>query len=276
MKILTEGMMYMFKFIRISTLVAISIMISACSSDKVFKEKLEKVLAENPEILFKTIEDNPTKFLMSVQKSSQKAQKEMQQKRQEEEKKQLEQAFDKPLKPKIDEDTIIRGPDDAPITLVEYSDFECPFCSRGYESVRDLMDKYQGKIKFIYKHLPLSFHQQALISAQYFEAIAIQSEKKAFKFHDKLFMNQSKLKKGEAYLKTVAKELGVDLKKLAKDIKSDKIKQKINEHMTEAKQFGMSGTPGFIINGIPVKGALPAEHFVGIINMLKEKGKLNL
>ena len=68
MKILTEGMMYMFKFIRISTLVAISIMISACSSDKVFKEKLEKVLAENPEILFKTIEDNPTKFLMSVQK----------------------------------------------------------------------------------------------------------------------------------------------------------------------------------------------------------------
>jgi protein-disulfide isomerase len=72
------------------------------------------------------------------------------------------------------------------------------------------MKKYEGKIRFVYKHLPLSFHEQAMISAQYFEAIRLQSNDLAFKFHDEIFKNQSKLKNGVAFLDATAKAVGAD------------------------------------------------------------------
>src|SRR5690606_15625985 len=91
------------------------------------------------------------------------------QERQEQE--QLSAAIKKPLKPEIRTDEAVSGPSTAPITLVVYSDFECPYCSRGSETVSALLQKYAGKIRFVYKHLPLDFHPHARMAAQYFEAI---------------------------------------------------------------------------------------------------------
>jgi protein-disulfide isomerase len=263
-------------FLKLSILISAAILIAGCSSDRLFKEQLIKTLKENPEIVFNTIEENPTEFLMTVQRSSKKAQSEMALKRQQAEEKQLEDAFNNPLKPELTKDTVFKGAKDAPITLVEYSDFECPFCKKGHETVDALMKRYPGKVKFVYKHLPLNFHPQAMITAQYFEAIALQSKEKAFKFHDEVFKNQSKLKQGEKFLKKLAKDLKIDLMKLNKDINSDKVIDKIEKHIQEARKFGISGTPGFVINGIPVKGAYPAEHFVMIIDKLQKSKKLKL
>ena len=252
------------------------LLLASCNSDKNLKEQMVKILNENPKVLTDAIEKNPAEFITALQNAAKNAQESMGKKREEEEKKALEESFNKPLVAEIRSDEAMRGPKDAPITLVEYSDFECPFCTRGFETVNQLMKKYEGKIRFVYKHLPLSFHEQAMISAQYFEAIRMQSDDKAFKFHDEIFKNQSKLKNGVAFLDATAKAVGADMKKLKADVNSDKVKNRIEADMKEAGSFGMQGTPGFLLNGVPVRGAYPAEYFVGLVDELVKRGKLSL
>src|SRR5690606_30903627 len=109
-----------------------------------------------------------------------------------------------------------------------------------------------------------------------YEAVRLQSEEKAIKFHDEIFENQSKLRQGESFLKTLAKKVGADMTKLAKDVNSDKVKDRIKADEAEAAKFGFQGTPGFLVNGIPVRGAYPVDHFNMIISTLKEKGKIKL
>lgn len=253
-------------------LLSLVFLMSACTS----KDDLKKVLTENPEIITDVIKAHPVKFIEALNEAVKAGQEEMQKNRDIEEKKAFDQSFDNPLVPNIRSDEMIRGTKGAPIVVVEYSDFECPYCSRGYQVVRELLKKYEGKIQFIYKHLPLSFHQQAMISSQYYEAIRLQDESKAIKFHDEIFENQSKLRQGEAFLKTLAKKVGADMTKLAKDLNSDKVKKRIAEDEEEAAKYGFQGTPGFLVNGIPVRGAYPVDHFVKIIDTLKEKGKIKL
>lgn len=248
----------------------------SCQSDSNLKEKITKIIEENPEVVTKSIEKNPVKFVEAFQKAVKDAQSEMASKRDDEEKKELEKLYDAPLSPKIRDDESIRGTKGAPIVLVEYSDFQCPFCVRGFETVTALLDEYKGKVQFIYKHLPLSFHQQAKLAAQYYEAVRLQNADKAFKFHDELFKQQTKIQKGEAFFKEVAKSVGADMGKLAKDVNSEAVIGRVDEDMAEAAEFGMQGTPGFLINGIPVKGAYPKAHFDGIIAELQKRGKLKL
>jgi protein-disulfide isomerase len=254
----------------------LGIFLQGCMSDAQLKDKMTEVLKKNPDVLTKAIEEHPVEFVDALQNAVKKAQGEIAKRREEDDKKKLEETFDKPLQPEIRADESIRGKKDAPLLLVEYSDFECPFCTRGYQTVMDLMKKYGDKIKFVYKHLPLSFHPQAMIAAKYYEAVRLQAADKAFKFHDEIFKNQGKLKNGEAFLKSVAKSVGADMDKLAKDITSKEVEARINADMEEAGKFGMQGTPGFIINGVPVKGAYPADHFGDIIGELKKRGKINL
>ncbi|MCF8058689.1 MAG: thioredoxin domain-containing protein [Bacteriovoracaceae bacterium] len=240
------------------------------------KDSLKKTLKENPEILYEAIKADPAEFMMVLQEAAQNAKGAMQEKKAEAEKKAFEESFSNPLKPQIRDDESIRGTKGGPLVLIEYSDFECPFCSRGFETVTKIMEKYEGKVQFIYKHLPLSFHPAAMISAQYYEAIRLQSEEKAFKFHDAIFANQRKLKNGKSFLDAEAKKLGVNMKKLGDDVNSESIKKRINEDMEEAAKFGIQGTPGFVLNGIPVKGAYPLNHFVKIVDELQKRDLVKL
>jgi protein-disulfide isomerase len=251
-------------------------LLASCTSDEKLKEQMTKILQENPKVLTDAIEKHPAEFITALQNAAKNAQEEMGKKREDDEKKKLEESFDKPLMAEIRKDESIRGPKDAPITLVEYSDFECPFCSRGYETVQALLQKYNGKIRFIYKHLPLSFHEQAMISAKYYEAIRLQDEKKAFAFHDEIFKNQRKLKNGEAFLQATAKQVGADMARLKKDLNSAAVTKRIEEDQKEAANFGMQGTPGFLLNGVPVRGAYPAEYFVNLVDELQKRGKLKI
>lgn len=257
---------------KLIVLAVVVLMAAACTS----KDDLKKMLKENPDIITEAIEANPTKFIDALNNAVKSAQENEGKRREEEEKKALEASFENPLKAEIRSDESFRGNKDAQITLIEYSDFECPFCSRGYNTVRELLEKYKGNIRFVYKHLPLSFHPQAMPASQYYEAIRLQDEEKAWKFHDKIYENQRKLQNGESFLKSLAKELGVDMKRLAKDIKSEKVQERIDADMAEAAKFGFQGTPGFLLNGIPVKGAYPTSHFDGLIKELEKRGKIKL
>jgi protein-disulfide isomerase len=257
---------------RILTLVVLMAMTAACTS----KDDLKKMMKENPDIITEAIEANPEKFIDALNNAVKAAQEGQSQKREQDEKKALEESFNNPLQAEIRSDESFRGPKDAPITLIEYSDFECPFCSRGFNTVMELMEKYKGKIRFVYKHLPLSFHPQAMPAAQYFEAIRLQDEEKAWQFHDRIYKEQRKLQNGESFLKSVAKDLKVDMKKLEKDVNSEAVKKRIEADMEEAAKFGFQGTPGFLLNGVPVKGAYPTSHFVSLIEELQKRGKISL
>lgn len=246
------------------------------ASCTVNESQLKETLKKNPEILTEAIKANPSEFIEALNEAVKVAREDMQKKKEQEEKKQLEAYFDEPLEPQIRKDEMFRGAKDAPITLIEYSDFECPYCSRGYKTVTELLEKYEGKIRFVYKHLPLSFHPNAMPASQYYEAIRLQDEEKAAKFHDEIFENQTKLRQGEKFLKALAKKVGADMNKLAKDLNSKEVKERIDQDLKEAAKFGFQGTPGFLLNGIPVKGAYPTQHFVDLIKKLEEKGKISL
>ncbi|OUR98646.1 thiol:disulfide interchange protein [Halobacteriovorax marinus] len=263
----------MFKSFLKGSLILLAVMgLTGCVSDKQITEAIKK----NPKILFEIIEQNPADFMEAVQKAAKSAQAEMAKRREVDESKKFDEAFDKPLVPEIRKDESVRGTKGGPLVLVEYSDFQCPFCVRGFSTVQQLMKKYPGKVQFIYKHLPLSFHKEALPAAHYYEAIRLQNEKKAFDFHDALFANQRQIAKGAPFFKKTAKKLGVNMKKLAKDVKSKFVIDRVAADMKEAAKFGFQGTPGFLLNGIPVRGAYPVDHFIKIIGKLQEKGKVKL
>lgn len=240
---------------------------SAAASAAPTKEEIRDVLSKNPDILLDVLKENKKAVFDIVNQAAQEEQARRQKEEEESEKKEFENSFKNPRQPEITKKTRVRGNKDAKYTLVEYSDFQCPYCSRGFQNVETLRKKYGANIRFIYKHLPLPFHPQAMPAATYLEAIGLQSPDKAWEFHDKLFMNQDKL--SEDYYKETAKSLGVDLARLEKDLKSQAVKDKIEADIQEAKKFGFSGTPGFLLNGVPVKGAYPVEYFDGIIARLE-------
>lgn len=246
------------------TAALVGLTLAACApTGKQIKEAIEK----DPSIVFVAIEKDPAKFIEIVNKAAQDAQKVGAEKAQEDEKKSRDAEFANPLKPEIQENRVIFGNKDAPITIVEYSDFQCPYCSRGFQTMQEVRKQYGDKVRIVFKHLPLDFHPLAMPAAKYFEAIAKQDPKKAEKFHDMVFENQGMLKdKGEAYFKEVAKKVGADVKKVEADMKGDDIAKKIAGDMEEAKKFNMSGTPGFIINGVSLRGAYPFPSFKEIID----------
>ena len=248
------------------------LLFAGCFGKKKLGEKMREAIKEDPTIITDAFEEHPEEFLKAISSLAGARRKLEQQK----EEKAREKEYENPKKPLIRPDETIRGTKGAPLVLVEYSDFECPYCTRGLNTVRKLLKKYEGKMQFIYKHLPLDFHPNAMLASRYYEAIRLQNEKKAFQFHDEIFDNQKKLKKGEAFLKPLAKKLNVNMAKLAKDINSSKVKDRIKQDMEEAAKLGFQGTPGFLLNGISVRGAYPAEHFDKIVEKLAEMGKISL
>jgi protein-disulfide isomerase len=242
----------------------LGLVLSACApTSKQLKEAIEK----DPSIVFTAIEKDPEKFIEVVNKAAREAQSKGAEKAAQEENAKRDEEFKNPLKPEIEEGRAIWGPADAKITIVEYSDFQCPYCSRGFQTLQEVKKAYPNQIRFVFKHLPLEFHPLAMPSAKYFEAIARQSAEKAYKFHDMVFENQGELNaKKEAFLKETAKKAGADMKKLEKDLNDPTLMDRITKDTAEAQKFGISGTPGFVINGVSLKGAYPFPEFKNIID----------
>lgn len=249
------------------------------SSAADLKDEVRTILKENPSIIIDVINDNPSMFMRALQNAAKNAKAEMAAMREKAEQEKIESAFKNPLKANIRDDEAIRGTKNAPLVIVEYSDFECPYCAKGNkETIQPLLKKYEGKIQLIYKHLPLSFHRNAKLAAQYYEAIRMQSNQLAFEFHDQIFENARKIKQGEKFLKAIAKTSGVNMSKLTQTLKNkiNIINARIKDDMDEAAKFDINGTPGFLVNGVPVKGAYPLSHFENIIQKLQQKGMLKL
>lgn len=161
----------------------------------------------------------------------------------------------------------ILGKADAPITIVEYSDFQCPFCSRAYsDAVTGIKNNYveSGKVKIVYKHFPLSFHPEAEPAALASECAAEQG--KFWEFHDKIFENQAEI--STASYKKWATELGLDAAKFNTCVDSKKYLSKVRADFVEGQQVGIQGTPGFFVEGELVSGAQPYTVFQQKIDAL--------
>jgi protein-disulfide isomerase len=157
----------------------------------------------------------------------------------------------------------MRGNSDAPVTIIEFSDFQCPYCLRAHSTVQSLLAKYDGRVKLAYRDFPLrEIHPQAQMAAEASRCAAEQG--KFWEYHDLLFANPGKL--GEAALKEDARALALDTAKFDTCLVSGKFQSAIEEDLQAGLKAGVSGTPGFFINGIFLSGALPAAEFEKIID----------
>ena len=254
-------------------LLVMGLLLVGCQSEENFKEKLEKTLSKNPDLIFKMIEKNPDKFLSSFQIAIEDKKKRMAKEKEEKTLKELNHYLDNPIPMKLASNETFRGNPKGDLTLIEYIDFQCGFCKRSNETVQTLMKVYPNRIRVVYKHLPLNFHPQAQIAAQYYEAIKLQSKEKAHKFHDLIFQKQSALSKGEKFLNQLVSKVGADQGKVKRDLYSETIIKKIKGDIQEANALGINGTPGFIFNGIPIRGAYPLEYFKMVIEKMDERKK---
>lgn len=172
--------------------------------------------------------------------------------------------------PAVDEkNDHIWGGKDAKVTLIEYSDFECPFCGRFAPSIKQAMVEYGDEIRFVYRHFPLSFHVQAEPAAEASECAGEQG--KFWEFHDGLFENQESL--GADLYETLAGELKLNLIKFNDCVKTSKYKAKIQQQFAGGSSAGVAGTPHtFVIgvdgNAVIINGAQPYANVKSAIESM--------
>ncbi len=183
------------------------------------------------------------------------------------------------VKPVSSEDHV-RGDKNAKIAFIEYSDMECPFCKRFHPTVEQAFNEYKDKVKFVYRHFPLSFHANAEKEAEAAEcAASVGGDKKFFEYSDKIFERTTSNGTGFALdqLVPLAKELGINEGKFKECFDGGKFRQKVQNDLSEGQTAGVDGTPGSIIlaqNGktVLISGAVPySEVKAGIDKMLSEK-----
>jgi len=155
-----------------------------------------------------------------------------------------------------------KGSKDAKVTIVEFSDIQCPFCSRHHNTMNQVVATYPNDVKWVFKHFPLdSIHPYARKSAEASECAGEQG--KFWEYLDDLFLNQSKL--NSEYLSEAAGTLGLDKAKFDTCLSSGKFKDKVNDDYQQGLKAGVRGTPGNIINGQVVSGAVPFESIKATI-----------
>ena len=159
-------------------------------------------------------------------------------------------------------DAPVRGPKDAKVTIVAWSDFQCPFCSRVVPTLEKIAETYPKDVRVAFKQLPLPFHNNAHIAAE--ASLAAHEQGKFWPMHDKLFANQQALDRPN--LEKYAEELGLNMKKFRAALDSGKFKARVDEELAAGNKIGARGTPSFFVNGKSFVGAQPFEAFKGKID----------
>lgn len=153
------------------------------------------------------------------------------------------------------------GPEDAPVTIVEFSDFQCPYCSRVVPTLKQITERYPNEVRIVYRHLPLDFHPQAKLAAQ--ASVCADDQELFWPYHDKLFENQRAMEREQ--LIAYATELELDTEAFDACLEDPKTVARVDADLAEAQGLGATGTPAFYINGIMLSGAQPFENFDAVI-----------
>ena len=157
----------------------------------------------------------------------------------------------------------VKGNTEAPITLIEFSDFQCPFCAQAQGELQRFMARYGNRVQLIYKHLPLSnVHPQAIPAAA--ASWAAHEQGKFWAYHDALFKNQGRL--GEDLYLELANQLGLDIEQFNRDRQSDGARQAIENDLALAQSLEILGTPTFIMDGVILQQAPSLENLTAAYN----------
>jgi protein-disulfide isomerase len=166
-------------------------------------------------------------------------------------------------------DKPFRGNKDATVTIIEFSDFQCPYCKRGSEIMKEVSAKYGDKIRFTFHHFPLGFHQRAMPAAEASECALEQG--KFWEYHDLLWENNRKLEDGD--LLDYAKKVGLKVVDYQDCMSSHKYQAKVQADMDAGSALGINGVPVFFINGRKLTGAKPIKEFSDIIDQELQPAK---
>ena len=166
-------------------------------------------------------------------------------------------------------DSPAKGPADAWVTIVEISEFQCPFCQRVTPTIKQVRDAYGDDVRVVFKHNPLSFHNNAKNAAKAAECAREQG--KFWEMHDVMFANQRELEAPK--LEEYAKQVGLNTDQWKQCFTSTKYEDRIANDQQLANKFGARGTPGFFINGRFLSGAQPFESFKALIDDELKKAK---
>lgn len=154
------------------------------------------------------------------------------------------------------------GPEDAPVQLIEFTDYQCPFCGRVRPTISQILSEYKGKVRYVLKDFPLSFHKESF--AAHVAAHCAGDQGKYWDYNKKLFNSQRDLQVED--LKKYASEVGLNRKKFDECLDSDKFGETVRKNLTQGQDVGVSGTPAFFVNGRLLSGARPFEDFKELID----------
>ncbi len=167
--------------------------------------------------------------------------------------------------PRVDvahDDDAFRGPADAPVTIVAFSDYQCPYCSRAEATIDAVMEKYKDSVRLVYRDYPLSFHKNAQKASE--AAECAEEQGRFWEMHRAMFANQSKLE--TAQLVETAAGLGLESERFKECLDSGKYSSEVQNDFNDGQRYGVTGTPTFFINGIMMVGAKGVDAFSAIID----------
>ncbi|NEN95072.1 MAG: thioredoxin domain-containing protein [Moorea sp. SIO3I7] len=217
-----------------------------------------KITPELEQQILEVIRNHPEVILESVQRYQQQLERESQQRQQA-----ILQGFKTNPQAFIGSSPATGSIEDK-IVLVEFSDFQCPFCARAHDTVNQFIANHGDEVTLVYKHFPLTgIHPQALPAAQ--AAWAATQQGKFWQYHDALFANQKQL--GEELYLAIAQDLDLDLEQFNRD--RNAADRAIAEDMQLAQLLGLSGTPFFVMNGEAFSGAVPLEQIEAILAQVR-------
>lgn len=218
-------------------------------SDKDFEAKVLEVIRKNP----KTILDSVQAYNRDQERQVQEARNKI-----------LEQLTTNSRQ--LIEGSPVTGAKEAKVVLIEFSDFQCPFCARANTTVKEFMGKYGNEVLLTYKHLPLvQIHPQALPAS--LASWAALQQNKFWEYHDALFAQQSSL--SEELFGKIANDLQLDITKFNNDRQSDRAKQAVDKDVRLAQDLGVNGTPAFFMNGVAFSGAVSLSDMESVLTEVK-------
>ena len=232
-----------------------------------FPNLLRETLQKNPDLLLSILRENSESVLDIAQEGSN-------QRRHKALLNQWKADLTQPKQVKLDGRPILGNPE-APVTIVAFSDFTCPYCQQASESIRKVMEVNKGKVRYVFKHFPLDNSGIARLAAEYHVAAALQGDDKAWAFYDLLFARRADvIKNGLPAIQKAAQDAGLDMKKLNADAKKKDVRAEVDADMEEGVRLGVQGTPYFLINNLVARGSLSPELFTEAVNMaLQTSGK---
>src|SRR5207302_4300486 len=168
-----------------------------------------------------------------------------------------------------------KGRAEAKVTIVEWSDFQCPYCGRVIDTLKQVERNYGSDVRFVFKHNPLPMHPDAPGAAK--ASIAAWRQGKFWEMHDKLFeANVARGSLSRAAVEKMAADIGLDLERFRTDLEASETQDILRSDQAQAAKLGATGTPFFFVNGARISGALPYESFKAVIDLQHKRAAQSL